>query len=146
MNHDPTPPKYALRFLAWFCPDKLYEGIEGDLLESFRDDAKTSGEKIARRRFVVNVFRFFRPSIILRNKFSIELISLIMLTNYLTIAYRNLLKSKSFSAINIFGLGIGLAACLLIFQFVSFELSFDKFNEKLDRTYRITNDRFKNGK
>lgn len=69
-----------------------------------------------------------------------------MLTNYLTIAYRNLLKSKSFSAINIFGLSIGLAACLLIFQFVSFELSFDKFNEKLDRTYRITNDRFQNGK
>jgi putative ABC transport system permease protein len=69
-----------------------------------------------------------------------------MIRNYLTIAFRNLLKNKVFSAINIFGLGIGLAACLLIFQFVTFQLSFDKFNPKFDRTYRVTNDRFQNGK
>ncbi len=69
-----------------------------------------------------------------------------MWRNYVTIAFRNVLKNKVFSAINIFGLGIGLAACLLIFQFVSFELSYDQFNEKYDRIYRITNDRFQNGK
>src|SRR5260221_3079980 len=69
-----------------------------------------------------------------------------MLRNYLTVAFRNVFKSKVFSAINIFGLGIGWAACLLIFQFVSFEWSYDKFNEKFDRTYRVTNDRFQNGK
>jgi putative ABC transport system permease protein len=69
-----------------------------------------------------------------------------MLRSYLTVALRNLLKNKAFSIINIFGLGIGLAACLLIFQFVSYELSYDKFNEKLSRTYRVTNDRFQNGK
>ena len=69
-----------------------------------------------------------------------------MLRNYLTVAFRNVFKSKVFSAINVFGLGIGLAACLLIFQFVSFELSYDKFHEKFDRTYRVTNDRFQNGK
>src|SRR5215813_4414027 len=69
-----------------------------------------------------------------------------MLRNYLLIAFRNVLKNKVFSSINIFGLGIGLAACLLIFQFVSFELSYDKFNSKYDRTYRVTNDRFQNGK
>lgn len=69
-----------------------------------------------------------------------------MFSNYFTIAYRNVLKNKTFSAINIIGLAIGLAACLLIFQFVSFELSYDKFNEKFERTYRVTNDRFQNGK
>lgn len=69
-----------------------------------------------------------------------------MFKSYLVVAFRNLLKNKIFSAINIFGLGIGLAACLLIFQFVSYELSYDRFNEKLDRTYRVTNDRFQNGK
>lgn len=69
-----------------------------------------------------------------------------MLRSYLTVAIRNVLKSKVFSAINVLGLAIGLTACLLIFQFVSFELSFDNFNEKLDRTYRVTNDRFQNGK
>lgn len=69
-----------------------------------------------------------------------------MFRNYLTIAFRNVVKNKVFSAINIFGLGIGLAACLLIFQFVSFELSYDNFHEKRDRIYRVTNDRYQNGK
>lgn len=69
-----------------------------------------------------------------------------MIQNYFIIALRNVLKSKVFSAINVLGLSIGLAACLLIFQFVSFELSYDKFNEKLERTYRITNDRFQHGR
>ena len=69
-----------------------------------------------------------------------------MIRNYIIIAIRNVLKSKVFSAINVLGLSIGLAACLLIFQFVSFEMSYDKFHEKLDRTFRITNDRFQNGR
>jgi putative ABC transport system permease protein len=69
-----------------------------------------------------------------------------MIRNYLKIAMRNILKNKVFSAINIFGLGIGLAACLLIFQFVTFQLSYDTFNEKFERIYRITNDRFQHGK
>ena len=69
-----------------------------------------------------------------------------MIRNYIIIAIRNVLKSKVFSAINVLGLSIGLAACLLIFQFVSFEMSYDDFHEKLDRTYRITNDRFQNGR
>ena len=68
-----------------------------------------------------------------------------MLTNYLIIAYRNIARHKIFSAINIFGLAIGLATCLLIFQFVTFELSYDTFNENFERTYRVTNDRFQNG-
>lgn len=63
-----------------------------------------------------------------------------MLYNYLKIAFRNLLKNKTFSLINIFGLGIGMAACLLILQYVSFELSYDEFSENSDRIYRFTYD------
>ncbi|MBT1708596.1 ABC transporter permease [Fulvivirgaceae bacterium PWU5] len=69
-----------------------------------------------------------------------------MLRNYLTVAFRNIVKNKVFSGINILGLGIGLAACLLIFQFVRYELSYDTFHAKIDRTYRVTNDRFQHGK
>ena len=69
-----------------------------------------------------------------------------MLKNYLLIAFRNLTKNKGFSFINIFGLAIGMAACLLILQYVSFELSFDKFHTKGDRIYRINQDRYDNGK
>lgn len=139
-------PALPFLWLAWFCPPDLYEGIEGDLIQQFACDVKEAGEKIARRRLVLNVLRFFRPAIIFRNRFSFQLINTAMLSNYLIIAYRNVLKNKTFSAINIIGLAIGLASCLLIFQFVSFELGYDKFNDKFERTYRITNDRFQNGK
>ncbi|QHT67034.1 FtsX-like permease family protein [Rhodocytophaga rosea] len=69
-----------------------------------------------------------------------------MLRNYLTIAYRNLKKSKLFSAINILGLALGIAACLLILQYVCYELSFDRFHTDASRIYRITNDRYQKGK
>lgn len=60
-----------------------------------------------------------------------------MFRNYFKIALRNLWNNKVFSAINIFGLAIGLAICLLITLFVTDELSYDKYNEKADRIYRI---------
>ncbi|HTD99597.1 MAG TPA: ABC transporter permease [Mucilaginibacter sp.] len=69
-----------------------------------------------------------------------------MLKNYLLVAFRNLTKHKAFSFINIVGLAIGMAACLLILQYVTFELSFDNFHAKKDRIYRINQDRFNNGK
>ncbi len=61
-----------------------------------------------------------------------------MLTNYLKIAYRNLLRSKAFSAINIVGLAFGLATCMIIGLFVLDELSYDRFHEKADRIVRVT--------
>ncbi|SOD89139.1 ABC transporter permease [Spirosoma fluviale] len=60
-----------------------------------------------------------------------------MLTNYIKIAWRNLIRNKAFSAINIAGLAIGLATCLLISLFVLDELSYDRFNEKADRIVRV---------
>ncbi|ADB40593.1 ABC transporter permease [Spirosoma linguale] len=60
-----------------------------------------------------------------------------MLTNYIKIAWRNLIRNKAFSAINIVGLAIGLATCLLISLFVLDELSYDRFNEKADRIVRV---------
>lgn len=60
-----------------------------------------------------------------------------MLKNYLKVALRNLWKNKIFSAINIMGLAIGIGTCLLISLYVFDELSFDKFNEKSDRIYRV---------
>ena len=60
-----------------------------------------------------------------------------MLRNYLTIAYRNLLKNKVFSLINILGLAIGMAACLLILQYVRFELSYDNFHQNAENIYRL---------
>ncbi len=69
-----------------------------------------------------------------------------MFKSYLKTAFRNLWKHRRFSAINIAGLVIGMAACLLIMQYVSFELSYDQANKNAKDIYRVVNDRFQNGK
>jgi len=61
-----------------------------------------------------------------------------MLRNYLKIARRNLWRNKAFSAINIFGLAIGLVACFFVFQYVYFESTYDRFNKQSDNLYRVT--------
>ncbi len=60
-----------------------------------------------------------------------------MIKNYIKIAYRNLLNQKIYSFINISGLAIGITCFILIYLFVSDELSYDKFNSKYDRIYRM---------
>src|SRR4051794_19014136 len=60
-----------------------------------------------------------------------------MLRNYLLIAWRNLKRHKIFSLINILGLAIGMAACLLILQYVTFQLGFDDFHTNAPRLYRV---------
>ena len=69
-----------------------------------------------------------------------------MIKNYFKIAWRNILRHKGYAGINIFGLAIGIAACLLILQYVSFELSYENFQVNKDRIYRIQQDRYNNGK
>ncbi|BAV08653.1 putative ABC transport system permease protein [Filimonas lacunae] len=63
-----------------------------------------------------------------------------MLFNYLKIAFRSLKKRKGFTAINIIGLALGLATCMLIVYYVADELSYDQYHIKADRIFRINND------
>lgn len=63
-----------------------------------------------------------------------------MLRNYFKTAFRNLLKSKGYSAINIIGLACGLATCLLIIFYVVNELNYDHYNKKIDQIYRLDSD------
>lgn len=67
-----------------------------------------------------------------------------MLRNYLKIAWRNIVGNPMFSAINIIGLGIGLACCIIITIFVRYEMSYDKHWDNADRIYRVTRDFFGN--
>ena len=60
-----------------------------------------------------------------------------MLKNYFKIAIRNIKRHKAYSFINISGLAIGMACCILILMYVTDELSYDKFHKKSDRIYRI---------
>ena len=63
-----------------------------------------------------------------------------MLRNYFKIAWRNLSKNKGFTIINIIGLSLGIACFIVIAMYVTDELSYDRYNEKADRIYRVNSD------
>lgn len=69
-----------------------------------------------------------------------------MIGNFLKLALRNLVKRKGYSLLNIFGLAIGITCCLLIFQYVAFEKSYDKFPERADNIVRLRLDYYQQGK
>jgi putative ABC transport system permease protein len=69
-----------------------------------------------------------------------------VIKNYIKTAWRSLIKNKFFSLVNILGPSIGIAACLLILEYVSFELSYDHFNKNADNIYRLIDDRYQDGK
>ncbi|MFC1563408.1 ABC transporter permease [candidate division KSB1 bacterium] len=68
--------------------------------------------------------------------------SIAMFKNYLKIALRNIKKQKGFSFINLSGLSIGIACCILILLYVQYELSYDKYHENADRIYRVSREFF----
>jgi putative ABC transport system permease protein len=68
-----------------------------------------------------------------------------MLKNYLKIAWRNLAKNKLYSLVNIGGLTIGIASCILVGLYVTNELSYDRFNKNADRLVRVTTEYTVNG-
>jgi putative ABC transport system permease protein len=68
-----------------------------------------------------------------------------MIVNYLKIAWRILIRQKAFSFVNILGLAIGMAACVLIVQYMSFELSYDNFHKNGDNIYRIKHQNYSQG-
>ena len=63
---------------------------------------------------------------------------IIMIKNYFKIAWRNLVKYKFISFINLFGLTVGLTCCLLITTYVLNELSYDRYNKNAENIYRVT--------
>lgn len=65
-----------------------------------------------------------------------------MFKNYFITAYRNLIKRKFYSAINIFGLSLGIACSLLLYLFISYHVSFDRYHKNASTTYRVVNELF----
>ena len=136
-----SPPKLADRFFKWYCCEDLKETIQGDLHERFFDDLEKKRPFKAKINYWKNVFRFINRHTLTRKKSprNYQSNNSAMFKNYLLVTIRSLWKNKAFASINIFGLAIGLASCLIIFFYVSKELSFDKFHSKNDRIFRVTN-------
>ncbi len=118
----------------------MQDYIEGDLMEVYDVRVKALGKWKADVRFLIDVLLLFRPGIIRPPEGYKQLNTYGMYKSYFIVAWRNILKSKSYTTINIVGLSIGISACILIALYVQFELSYDRFNEKADRIYRVNNE------
>lgn len=134
-DHTSNPSPGTFRFLQWFCPEHLFEEIEGDLIQKFEKDVKLLGEQKAKRRLAWNVIRFLRPGILLRNKFSIQLNQGYMYRSYFKIMMRNMLKQKFYSAITILGLTVGITFAMLIGVFIWGEMQVNTNLKDVDRLY-----------
>ena len=137
MEH--KPPRWALRLLRFYCKPRMLEIIEGDVYELFYKRIEKEGLSKARRRFGWDVMRFFRLRYIKGLEDINSLNNIAMFKNYFKVSLRSLLRHKFYSFINISGLSLGLAACLLITMYIGNELSYDNFHQDADRIYRMAN-------
>jgi len=133
------PPQWALKLLRLYCKPRMLEIIEGDVYELFYKRIENEGLSKARRRFGWDVMRFFRVRYIKGLEDINSLNNIAMFKNYFKVSVRSLLKHKFYSLINITGLSLGLAACLLITMYINHELSYDNFHKDADRIYRMAN-------
>ena len=131
----PSPPKYPLRFLRWFCREDYIDEIEGDMIELFEKRVGHSPKR-ARWRFAWDVLKSFRVRNIKTFK-SQNSNNTAMLRNYLKVAWRSMLRQKMYSAVKVGGFAVGIAACVLISLFIRDELSYDLHYPDNDRIYRV---------
>ena len=136
MNKYLQPPDWVDKFIDRLAPPALAEEIRGDLYELYQLDLERT-PRSAKRKYVTNAFgflfkRFFWNSTNLTSSTSFS-----MLNNYFLIAWRSLVKNKTFYLINIFGLSVGLACALLIGSYIHSELTYDTYAEHSDDIYRV---------
>jgi putative ABC transport system permease protein len=139
------PPKIFLRFFRWYCHPKLVDHIEGDLLEVYRERVQETGKLKADIRFAIDVFTLFRRDIIRPIEGIRTLNSFGMFKSYCKIGWRNIIRTKGYSFLNISGLAIGLTAAMLILLWVQNETSYDRFHTNADRIYQLYSRDVSNG-
>ncbi|HEY8915795.1 MAG TPA: ABC transporter permease [Chitinophaga sp.] len=140
MRSPVQPPRWAHWLLVRLHPHNTLEEVEGDLNELYTHWYNTSGKTRATLRYLLNVISVLPPFVRKRKmnkqQYYTSSLNSIMIRNYLKIAFRNLKRQKISTGINIVGLAIGLATCILIMLYVQDELSYDRYNEKADRIFR----------
>ncbi len=136
-NNQPriTPPRWANRFLEWYCRPELLEEIQGDAYELYYREAKHSKRK-ADWKYVWNVLRFFRWRNI-RRKQQNHFFNMDMLQNIFRVAFRHFRRHPGHSLLSVFGLATGLTCAMLILLWVVHESSFDRFHRESDRIFKV---------
>lgn len=140
-QNNTIPPKVAQKILLSFLRDDLADEVLGDLEEKFYCSLKIKSRFSADLNYWYQVFHYLRP-FALRKSTPIYLNHYAMFQSYFKIGWRNLIKNKGYSAINIGGLAMGMAVALLVGLWMQDELSFNKYHKNYDtiaKVYRNNN-------
>lgn len=129
----PQPPKIAQWIYSFFARSSNKENTLGDLCEFYDEINETSGARDANRWFWKQAMKSI-PELIKSRIYW----GGVMFGNNLKIVFRNMINQKLFTSINVFGLALGLAICILSIIYVKYELSFDTYHENADNIFRIT--------
>jgi hypothetical protein len=130
------PPKWANRFLEWYCQPDLLEEIQGDAYELYYREAKRN-ERKADWKFAWNVMRFFRWRNIHKQKHENINFSGAMLQNTFKVAMRNFFRQPGHSLLNVAGLAVSFVAAFLIGLWIFHEISFDRFHDDSQRIFKV---------
>jgi putative ABC transport system permease protein len=132
------PPKWAERFLTWYCNPELLEEIQGDAHELYAERLGTRGRFVANVKYIWDVIRFCRVSNIRRTEEFNEPGFFGLLWNLnMKIAVRNSAKNKTIFFVKVTALSICLAFTLLLTGFVINELSYDHHHARYNDVYRV---------
>ena len=130
----PRPPKVFDRFFGWICRQEELEIMRGDLYELYKERLEQKGRFLANLMFCLEVLDLCRPFVFKQRP---ETQTTIMFKTFFKITYRNFVRQKVYSLLNVSGLAIGLTCFILIFLYIQDELSFDRFHADSDRIYRV---------
>lgn len=133
-----SPPKWADRFLMFFCNPRLLEQLQGDVYELFYWRLEEKGYKKAKRSFVWDVIRLFRWSNIKRKSKPQKTNNMGIIKNYFKVGLRNLWKQRLPSTINVLGLSIALACSIVAFKFIEESYNKDFMHVHKDDTFLVT--------
>jgi ABC-type antimicrobial peptide transport system permease subunit len=136
-NNPVTPPRWAQRFLEWYCRPELLEDLQGDLNEYFERHCKNKGQLRAKLIYALDVLKFFRNYTVRKPEFVNLLIHWFMLNSYIKTSGRSIIRNKLFSTINIAGLAVSMSVGLLLIAMTSDLLSYDRFHDNRERIYRV---------
>ena len=131
------PPSWAVRFFRWYCNDHLAEAVLGDLLEIHERRCLQLGRRTANILFVWNVFQFLQPFALKRKKRYTTPDAMAMTHNSMKIAWRTMSKQKLFIAINVMGMSIAVACCIITWCNYDFNAQFDRYNKNASSIYRV---------
>jgi len=132
-NH--KPPKIGEWLLKKIFPGYVRNTAPGDFEEGYNNIYNKAGKLKAQLWYWFQIIKSIPPFLIDSFQWNIS-----MFKNYMLIAFRNLKRNKVYSFINISGLAVGLACCIVVMLFVQDELSYDKFHDNADWIYRVNSE------